>query len=108
MLTARIRLGRVIRRPGETRTYAVSLNGEVPFPPDDSEGVLEKVAELFHLAEEALAREVEKGQEGSPPSCVTAGPPGTPDGTNQTREVNDNLARNTESATPRQLRFMRG
>lgn len=66
MLRATVRLGRIVAHPDHTGEYAVALDGEVPFSPDDPEGVLEKVDELFHLADEALAREIDRGHEPTP------------------------------------------
>ena len=60
MLKACISISRKIRRTDDSAVYRVQLHGEIPYPPDDSEAVLEKVSELFHLAEEALAIEIER------------------------------------------------
>ncbi|WP_088257319.1 hypothetical protein [Fimbriiglobus ruber] len=57
-----------------TASYGITLNGEIPFGTDDSEGVLEKIAELFHLADEALTREIERGQDSPPVSRPEAIP----------------------------------
>ena len=74
MLRATVRLGRTVVRTDHPEEFAVTLDGEVPFGPDDSEGVLEKVAELFHLADEALAREIDRGQDSPPVSRPEAIP----------------------------------
>lgn len=66
MLRATVRLGRIAVRPDHAGEYAVTLDGEIPFGPDDAEGVLEKVAELFHLADEALAREIDRDRDCPP------------------------------------------
>ena len=47
----------------EAVRYAVTIDGEIPFPVDDAEAVLEKISELFHLAEEALAVELERDRD---------------------------------------------
>ncbi len=40
----------------------MNLEGEIPVPVDDAQGVLEKVGELFSLAQEALAVEIDRDQ----------------------------------------------
>lgn len=67
MLRANVGVSRKITREFQSTGYSVSLDGEVPFGPDDAEGVLDKVAELFHLAEEALRVQIERDH-GSPPA----------------------------------------
>jgi hypothetical protein len=62
MLRASVSLSRKISRDYNSTGYTVTLDGEVPFPASDNQGVLEKVSELFHLAEEALAIEIDRDQ----------------------------------------------
>lgn len=62
MLRASVSLSRKLSRDFNSTGFGVTLEGEIPFPSDDSEGVLERVSELFHLAEEALAIEMERNQ----------------------------------------------
>jgi hypothetical protein len=78
MLRANV-VSRKITREFQSAGYSVSLDGEIPFGPDDAEGVLDKVAELFHLAEEALRVQIERDQ-GGPPAGPhqDAPPPPTP------------------------------
>lgn len=79
MLKANVGVSRKIMREFQSTGYSVSLDGEIPYAPDDAEGVLDKVAELFHLAEEALRVQVERDH-GTPPegSRRDAPPPPTP------------------------------
>lgn len=62
MLKANIGLSRKITRDFNSTGYSVNLEGEIPFPTDDAQGVLEKVRELFSLAQEALACEIDRDQ----------------------------------------------
>ncbi len=62
MLRANVGLSRKITRDFNSTGYSVNLEGEIPFPTDDAQGVLEKVRELFSLAQEALAVEIDRDQ----------------------------------------------
>ena len=62
MLKANVGLSRKVSRDYQSSGYTVNIDGEIPFTPDDAEGVLEKVRELFDLAQEALNREVDRDQ----------------------------------------------
>ena len=60
MLRANVGLSRKVSRDYQSTGYTVNIDGEIPFSPDDAEGVLEKVRELFDLAQEALNREIDR------------------------------------------------
>lgn len=62
MLRANVGLSRKISRDYNSTGYSVNLDGEIPFPVDDPDAILEKVKELFNLAEEALNREIDRDQ----------------------------------------------
>lgn len=62
MLRANVGLSRKITRDYNSTGYSVNLEGEIPFPTDDTQGVLEKVRELFSLVQEALALEIDRDQ----------------------------------------------
>jgi len=62
MLKANVGLSRKISRDFNSTGYSVNLEGEIPIPVDDAQGVLEKVRELFSLAQEALAVEIDRDQ----------------------------------------------
>jgi len=62
MLRATVSLSRKITRDFNSTGYSVSLDGEIPFTPDESEGIQERISELFHLAEEALTVEIDRDQ----------------------------------------------
>lgn len=114
MLRASVSLSRRISRDDNTDGYTVTLDGEVPHPPDDAEAVLEKVSELFHLAEEALAVEIERDQKPRPDSKT--GPTQPPSATKSRRDEVLPMNRPASSngslpspnqATPKQLQFLR-
>lgn len=60
MLRANVGLSRKLSHNYQSTGYAVNLDGEIPFQPDDADGVLEKIRELFDLAHEALNQQVER------------------------------------------------
>lgn len=60
MLKANVSLSRKLSHNFNSNGFAVSLDSEIPFPVNDADGVLEKIRELFDLAQEALNREVER------------------------------------------------
>ncbi|QVL30302.1 hypothetical protein KIH39_15730 [Telmatocola sphagniphila] len=122
MLKATVSLSRKLSQDYNSTGFTVSLDGEIPFPPSDHEGVLEKVSELFDLAEEALNREIEESRdrEIDPPSSKTS--PSIPTN-NESSNGHANPARRTEplsmnrpdynspngkadQATPKQLQFL--
>jgi hypothetical protein len=62
MLKANVGLSRKISRDFQSTGYTVNLEGEIAATPDDSEGVLERVRELFNLAQESLNQEIDRDQ----------------------------------------------
>jgi hypothetical protein len=62
MLKANVGLSRKITRDFNSTGYSVNLEGEIAAGPRDAEAVLEKIQELFHLAEEALNVEIDRDQ----------------------------------------------
>ncbi len=62
MLLANVGVSRKVSRDYQSTGYTVNLDGEIPFPTEDSEGVLSKIQELFDLAHEAVGREIERDQ----------------------------------------------
>ena len=60
MLRANVGLSRKLSHNYQSTGYAVNIDGEIPFQPNDAEGVLEKIRELFDLAHEALNQQVER------------------------------------------------
>ena len=62
MLRANVGLSRKVSRDYQSTGYSVNLDGEIPFTADDPEAVLEKIKELYDLAQEAINREVDRDQ----------------------------------------------
>ncbi len=62
MLRANVGLSRKVSRNFNSDGYSVNLDAEINAPLDDTEAVLERIQELFHLAEEALAQEIDRDQ----------------------------------------------
>jgi len=62
MLRANVGLSRKLSRNYNSDGYSINLDAEINAPLDDPEAVLERVQELFHLAEEALTQEIDRDQ----------------------------------------------
>lgn len=115
MLKSTVCLSRQIKCDGRTHRYGVTLSGEVPHPPDDAEAVLDKVSELFSLAEEALAAEIERDQgRQTAPKDVPTQPSSTPARNQRAEPLPMNrpasangTAPSPNPATPKQLQFLR-
>lgn len=126
MLKASVGLSRKTSREYQSTGYSINLDGEIPFGPDDAEGVLEKIQELYALAREAVSREIERDQsdqaggqrhEAPPPptSPVSKSQPKSsgqsaplpinrPPYSNGSRPSNS--ASSSESATPKQVQYL--
>ena len=117
MLRASVSLSRKISRDYNSTGYSVTLDGEVPFAASDSPGVLEKVSELFHLAEEALAIEIERdqgdagnGQQSEQPKPAPTNGHSASNNRSAPLPMNrpnyQNGNANPDAATPKQLQFL--
>ncbi len=62
MLKANVGLSRKITRDFNSTGYSVNLDGEILASTDDTEAITEKIKELFSLAQEALAQEIDRDQ----------------------------------------------
>jgi hypothetical protein len=62
MLKANVGLSRKISRDYNSTGYSVNLDGEIPVSVDEPQAVIQKVRELFSLAQEALAQEIDRDQ----------------------------------------------
>ena len=60
MLKVNVGLSRKVSRDYNSTGFSVNLEGEVCVPLDDPEGVVEKIKELYDLAEESLNQQVER------------------------------------------------
>ena len=114
MLRASVSLSRKVSHDFNSSGYSVTLDGEVSHPPDDAEAVLEKVSELFHLAEEALAIEIERDQTRQPkPKDAPTQPPPIANQNRRSEPLPMNRPASSNgstpspnSATPKQLQFL--
>ena len=133
MLKANVGLSRKITRDFQSTGFSVNLDGEIPFTPDDPEAVLEKVKELYDLAQEAINREIgrDHGETSSghrdqnPPALSNnsqnagtnpqAQPPPATNPSNQSppqaqnsgqRNINGNGSGNSDAATNKQVQFI--
>lgn len=62
MLRANVGLSRKVSRDYQSTGYTVNLDGEIPFLANEPDAVLDKVKELFELAQEAISREIDRDQ----------------------------------------------
>ena len=113
MLRASVSLSRKVSHDFNSSGYTVTLDGEVPHQPDDAEAVLEKISELFHLAEEALATEIERDQSRKPDPKDPAPPLPPPVKSPRAEPLPMNRPASSNgstpspsSATPKQLQFL--
>jgi hypothetical protein len=119
MLTATVNLNRKITRDYNSTGYGVSIEGEINAPLDDPEAVLERIKELWSVAEESLAVEIDRDQsesaigrrdeEPQPPSNPrTANTPVPPPNRSQqqSRGNGDSRRGNDETATNKQCQYL--
>jgi hypothetical protein len=65
MLRANVGLSRKLSKDYNSTGYSVNLDGEITAPASDPEAVIEQVKELFDLAEDALAQQIDRSQSDS-------------------------------------------
>ena len=83
MLKVNVGLSRKVSRDYNSTGFSVNLEGEVCVPLDDPEMVVEKIKELYDLAEESLNQQVERyesesaiaSRDGAPAARPEATPP---------------------------------
>lgn len=63
MLKANVGLSRKLSENYQSTGFSLNLEGEILVAPDDSEGVIERIKELYSIAEEALNRQISESQE---------------------------------------------
>lgn len=122
MLKANVGLSRKITRDYNSTGYSVNIEGEITAPLDDPETVVARVHELFHVAEEALAIEIDRDQseaaigrrdeEPGPHQTVQA-PQAQPraaaqvtHATHQKPTNGTSRSPNNDTATPKQVQFI--
>lgn len=62
MLKANVGLSRKVTRDYQSSGYTINIEGEITAPPDHPDAIKQQVHRLFLLAEEALAREIDRDQ----------------------------------------------
>ncbi len=62
MLRAIVTLSRKLSRDYQSTGYSVTLDGEVGTNQDDPKAILDAIDRLYRLAEDALAREIDRDQ----------------------------------------------
>jgi hypothetical protein len=62
MLRANVGLSRKLSKDYNSTGYSINLDGEITAPVSDPEGVIEQVKELFDLAEETMAQQIDRSQ----------------------------------------------
>src|ERR1700719_1675790 len=62
MLRVNVGLGRKVSRDYQSTGYSVNLDGEISSPLDNPKAILESIHQLYRLAEDALAREIDRDQ----------------------------------------------
>ena len=65
MLKANVGLSRKVSANYNSDGFSVNLEGEIFAAPDDAEAVIERIKELFDVAEEALSQQVDRHQSDS-------------------------------------------
>jgi hypothetical protein len=62
MLRANVGLSRKLSKDYNSTGYSINLDGEITAPVSDPEGVIEQIKELFDLAEDTLAQQIDRSQ----------------------------------------------
>jgi hypothetical protein len=63
MLRANVGVSKKMSKDYNSRGFTLNLEGEILATPDDPEAVIERIRELYSLAEEALDRQISESQE---------------------------------------------
>lgn len=78
MLKVNVGLSRKLTKNYDSTGFSLNLEGEVCVPLDDPEGVVEKIKELYDLAEESLNQQVERYEGDSSIAIRNETPPSRP------------------------------
>jgi len=62
MLKVNVGLSRKLSKDYNSEGFSINVEGEVSAPVNDPQGVVEQVKELYDVAEEALAQQIERAQ----------------------------------------------
>lgn len=78
MLKVNVGLSRKLSRDYNSTGFSVNLEGEITVPPNDSDGIIQQVKELFDLAEESLDQQIERTRSIDAQASHDAAPERTP------------------------------
>jgi hypothetical protein len=117
MRKANVGLSRKVSENFNSTGFTLNLEGEILATIDDSESVIEKVRELFDLADEALQRQIEAHQSDSAIASRDADPPAHPEQNGRSHDHpqpqpdrpsadRNGRPRNDEAATNKQVQFL--
>lgn len=62
MLRVNVGLSRKVSRDYQSTGYSINLDNEIPAAPNDPKAILDAIDHLYRLAEDALAREIDRDQ----------------------------------------------
>lgn len=97
MLKVNVGLSRKVSRDYNSTGFSVNLEGEVCVPLDDPEGIVEKIKELYDLAEESLNQQFDRYESESAIASRDEAPP--PPRTQDQRRHSNGTGRNGNSAS---------
>jgi hypothetical protein len=120
MLRVNVGMSRKLSRDFNSTGFSINIEGEVGVALDDPERVIEKVRELYDLADEALRDQIERHESDSaiashdeqPPRRFQTNPPGSDESGRYSRSSNSNARResgnggNAVPATNKQIQFL--
>jgi len=104
MLKANVGLSRKLSENYQSTGFSLNLEGEINASLDDPEAVVERVKELFDLAEEALSQQVERHQSDSAIASRDDNPQPTRNGHNNGRSAPEANGRHTSEANSHETR----
>ncbi|MBL4883834.1 MAG: hypothetical protein JKY95_04750 [Planctomycetaceae bacterium] len=99
MLKVNVGLSRKVSKDYNSTGFSLNLEGEVCVPLDDPEMVIEKIKELYDLAEESLDQQVARYEEHSAIATRDAAPPSRPAPAPQRSSGTDRTTRNSSRLT---------
>lgn len=116
MLKANVGLSRKLSKDFNSTGFSLNLEGEINAPIDDPEMVIQRIRELYDVADEALQRQIEAHQSDSAIASRDADPPSHPEHNGRSHDRphpepdrsadRNGKPRNEEPATNKQVQFL--
>jgi hypothetical protein len=117
MLKANVGLSRKVSENFNSTGFSLNLEGEILAPIDDPEAVIQRIRELYDVADEALQRQIEAHQSDSAIASRDADPPSHPEQNDRSHDRphsepdrssldRNGKPRNDEPATNKQVQFL--